>query len=173
MDDQPRLKEVLERNARAVQLRPSLGLHTGRTKATLRPGLECELTDGTWKLTVGMGEKSGGNNAGPSPGTFGRGALASCLAIGYSMWAARLGVLLDSLTVEVEADYDARGELGVSEDVVPGYIQVRYIVTVDSPATREEVMRVLDTADKFSPYRDVFSRANDVQRIVRFSGEHD
>ena len=171
MDDQIRLREILERNAKAVTLRPSLGQFTGRTRARLKPGLECELEDGAWRLTVGMGEKGGGNNAGPSPGTFGRGALASCLAIGYSMWAARLGVPLNALDVLVEADYDSRGELGASDDVFPGYLQVRYIVTVDSPATREEVTRVLDAADKYSPYRDVFARANDVRRVVHFAGE--
>ena len=173
MDDQNRLRDILERNARAVSLRPSVGQFTGKTKATLKPGLECEISDGAWRFTVGMGEKGGGNNAGPSPGTFGRGALASCLAIGYSMWAARLDVPLTALTVEVEADYDVRGELGASDEVVPGYSKVRYIVTVDSGAPRDDVMRVLDAGDRYSPYRDVFARANDVQRVVRFAGEQD
>jgi uncharacterized OsmC-like protein len=166
-DDQ--LGELLERNAKAVALRPSLGQKTARTKVRLKPGLECELTEGPWKLTIGMGEKSGGTNAGPNPGVLGRGALASCLAMGYAMWAARLGVRLDSLEVEVEADYDNRGELGVSTEVPPGYTQVRYIVTVASPAPEADVRRVLDTADTFSPYRDVYARANDVRREVRIT----
>lgn len=170
MDDQMRLREILERNAMAVTLRPSLAQHTGKTTVRLRPGFECEIADGAWRLTVGMGERSGGNNAGPSPGTFGRGALGSCLAIGYSMWAARLGVPLNSLEVEVAADYDSRGELGVSDEVRPGYTQVRYTVTVDSPASREDVLAMLDTADKYSPYRDVFAGANDLSRIVQFTG---
>ena len=170
MDDQKRLSAILERNAKAVSLRPSVGQFTGRTRARLKPGLECEIEDGAWRLTVGMGEKAGGNNAGPSPGTFGRGALASCLAIGYSMWAARLGVPINSLDVEVAADYDVRGELGVSDDVFPGYLRVRYTVTVNSPASEADVLRVIDAGDKYSPYRDVFARANDVQRIVRING---
>jgi uncharacterized OsmC-like protein len=173
VDDQNKLRKTLERNATAVTLRPSLAQHTGRTLVRLRPGLECEIEDGAWHLTVGMGEKSGGNNAGPSPGTLGRGALGSCLAIGYSMWAARLGVPLRSLEVEVAADYDSRGELGVSDDVFPGYTQVRYTVTIDSPAPRVDVLRVLDTADRYSPYRDVFGRANDMQRAVHFVGQGD
>lgn len=173
MDDQNRLREILERNASAVALQPVLARHTGRTTVRLRPGLECMVEDGAWQLTVGMGEASGGNNAGPSPGTLGRGALGSCLAIGYSMWAARLGVPLRSLEVEVAADYDSRGELGVSDDVFPGYDQVRYTVTVDSSAPRVDVLRVLDTADRYSPYRDVFSRANDVRRTVRFVDQGD
>lgn len=165
--EQKALAGLLERNAKAIRLRPSIGRHTGRTKVTLKPGLACEIQDGPWTLTVGIGTASGGSNAGPSPGTLGRGALGSCLAVGYAMWAARLGVPLDDVQVEVEADYDVRGELGISDEVPPGYTQVRYTVTVVSPAKEEDVRRVIDTADKYSPYLDVFSRANDMKRILR------
>jgi uncharacterized OsmC-like protein len=161
------IREALERNARAVTLKPSIATHTGRTTVRLKPGLECEVEDGRWKLTVGMGPNSGGSDAGPSPGTLGRGALGSCLAIGYAMWAARLRVPLNSVQVEVQADYDSRGELGVADDVPPGYSQVRYIVTIGSAASEADIQRVIDTADKYSPYRDVFSRANDLRRELR------
>lgn len=158
------IREALERNAKAVALRPAIGRRTGHTKVRLKPGLECEVTDGPWTLTVGMSQNSGGTNAGPGPGTLGRGALGSCLALGYAMWAARLGITIDALEVEVQADYDSRGELGVSDEVPPGYTQVRYIVTISSPAAEEDIRRVVDTADKYSPYLDVFARANDVRR---------
>jgi uncharacterized OsmC-like protein len=169
MDEADGIRAALERNVKAVTLRPSIGLHTGRTHVTLRPGLACDIEDGPWKLTVGMSEKSGGTNAGPGPGTLGRGALGSCLALGYAMWAARLGVTIDALEVEVEADYDSRGELGISDTVPPGYTQVRYIVTVTSRAPEADVRRAIDTADKYSPYRDVFARANDVRRELRIT----
>jgi uncharacterized OsmC-like protein len=166
MDNEP-IRAALERNVKAVTLRPSIGQNTARTMVRLKPGLECELTEGSWNMTVAMSPKSGGTGAGPNPGILGRGALGTCLALGYAMWAARLGVTLDSLTVEVEADYDSRGQLGISDEVPPGYLQVRYIVTVSSPSPEEEVRRVLDTADRRSPYRDVFARAHDVRREVR------
>jgi uncharacterized OsmC-like protein len=161
------IREALERNARAVTLKPAIAKHTGRTTVRLKPGLECEVEDGRWKLTVGIGKSSGGSDAGPSPGILGRGALGSCLAIGYGMWAARLGVPIDTVEVEVQADYDSRGELGASDDVPPGYTQVRYIVTIGSAAPEADIRRVIDTADKYSPYRDVFSRANDLHRELR------
>jgi uncharacterized OsmC-like protein len=163
------IRTAIERNVKAVTLRPGIALHTGHTHVRLKPGLECEVTEGPWRLTVGMGEKSGGTNAGPSPGVLGRGALGSCLALGYAMWAARLDVAIDALEVDVEADYDSRGELGVDEDVSPGYTHVRYTVRVSSPSPEADVRRVLDLADRFSPYRDVFSRANKISREVRIS----
>jgi uncharacterized OsmC-like protein len=163
------IRTVIERNVKAVALRPSVGQNTARTSVRLRPGLECEVTEGQWSLTVAMSQKSGGTNAGPNPGVLGRGALGSCLALGYAMWALRLGVPLDALEVEVEADYDSRGELGLSDDVPPGYTQVRYVVTVTSRASEDEIRRLLDTADRYSPYRDVFARAHDVRRDVRIA----
>lgn len=158
------IREILERSAQAVRLRPSVGQGTATTRVRLKPGLECEIEDGAWKLAAGMSENSGGTNAAPTPGVLGRGALGSCLAIGYAMWAARLGVPIDSLEVVVEADYDSRGELGVADEVPPGYVQVRYRVIVTSSAPGADVRRVLDTADRYSPYRDVYARAHDVHR---------
>jgi uncharacterized OsmC-like protein len=145
---------AIERNVKAVTLRPSVGQGTAVTKARLRDGLACDIEEGPWKLVAGMTEKYGGTNAGPNPGVYGRAALGSCLVIGYAMWAERMGVPLDALEVEVHADYDVRGELGVDETVRPGYAQIRYIVSVRSRASREEVERWLDVADRYSSWRD-------------------
>lgn len=169
--DRERIRTALERNARAVSLRPSVGQGTAVTRVRLVEGLRCEVEEGPWRLTVDMSEKSGGTNAAPNPGTYGRASLGSCLAVGYAMWAARLGVPLGRLEVEVQADYDVRGELGVSDDVHPGYAEVRYVVTVESPAPPEEVERVLDTADRYSSYRDVWGRAVPLVRELRL-GRH-
>jgi uncharacterized OsmC-like protein len=169
MDDTEKIRTALERNAKAVALRPTLGQGTAKTLVRLKPGLECQIVEGAWTLTVGMSEKSGGTDAGPNPGILGRGALGSCLAIGYAMWAARLGVTFEALEVQIEADYDSRGELGVSDDVPPGYREVRYVVSISSPASEKDVRNVIDTADKYSPYRDVFARAHDVRRELRIT----
>ena len=154
MDNQELIKIALERNAKAVSLRPGVGQGTARTLARLGPGLTCEVTEGSYAMTVGMTEKYGGSGAGPNPGVFGRAALASCLAIGLSMWAARLGVPLTALEVEVQADYDVRGELGVLDSVRPGYLAMRYHITVQSPAPEAEVRRLLDIGIRTSSWLD-------------------
>jgi uncharacterized OsmC-like protein len=161
------VRAALERNARAVEARPSVGQGTAVTRVRLEPGLTCEVVEGPWSFTVGMTEKYGGANAGPNPGVYGRGAVGSCIAIGYGMWAARLGVPIDALEVEVQADYDARGELGVSPEVRPGYLAMRYIVTVESTAPTEEILRVLDAADRCSSWRDDIMNGVPLTRDVR------
>lgn len=173
MEPPETIRSAIERNARAVALRPAVGQGTAKTLVRLKPGLACEVVEGNWTFMVGMSAKSGGTDAGPNPGVLGRAALGSCLAIGYAMWAARLGVAIDALDVQVEADYDSRGELGVDDSVHPGYSEVRYTVSISSPAAAEEVRRLVDTADKYSPYLDVFSRAHDVRRELHISGTGD
>lgn len=167
MQGDDRIREALERNVKAVSLRPTIGQGTARTRAVLHPGLDCTVTEGPYELKVGMTPKYGGTGAGPNPGVLGRGALASCLAVGYGIWAARLGLAFDALEVEVQADYDVRGELGVSDDVRPGYREMRYVVTIETTVPQEEVLRVLDTADRCSSYRDIFGNGVPLTREVR------
>ncbi|MCL4866224.1 MAG: OsmC family protein, partial [Gemmatimonadales bacterium] len=79
---------------------------------------------------------------------------ASCLTIGLAMWAARMGVELTSLEVAVEADYDVRGELGVSDEVRPGYLAMRYHIKVASPAPEAAVREMIDTGLRTSSWLD-------------------
>ncbi|MGD8495727.1 MAG: OsmC family protein [Gemmatimonadales bacterium] len=151
------IKTKLERNVRAVTLRGSVGKGTATTTARLGDALSAEVTDGAFTLNVGMSEKYGGDGTGPNPGVFGRGALASCLAIGYAMWAARREVPIDELTVTVEADYDVRGELGVDDSITPAYLAVRVNVHVVSPAPAAEVEAMLEHADRHSSWLHMYT----------------
>jgi uncharacterized OsmC-like protein len=171
MADQGTLRTIVERNIRTLTVKPARGFLTCTTKARLVDGLRCEIEDGPWKLTADMPVKAGGDDAAPTPGVLGRGALASCLAIGIARWAARLGVPIDAVEVEVQADFDARGELGMGEGIPAGYSEVRYLVSIESPASREDLCAVLDMAGRHSPYLDVFGRAMALSRVVRLNGE--
>ena len=166
-DDQ--IREALERNVRAVSTRSNIGRGTAAAKAVLRPSLDCTVTEGPHAFNVAMTPKYGGTGNGPNPGVLGRAALASCLAITYGMWAARLGVPFDSLEVDLQADYDVRGELAADPEVRPGYGAIRYVVTVTSTSPEADVIRVLDEADRVSPYRDVFANGVPLSREVRVS----
>ena len=160
------IRRAVERSAKALSLRPALGRATGVSRTRIRAGLTCDIEEGPWKLTADMPASVGGSAAGPTPGVFGRAALGSCLAIGYMMYAATLRVPIAAIEVEVQADYDDGALLGVS-DAPPGYLQVRYVVTVESSAPVADVLRVLDEGDAHSPYLDVFGRAQACRRTVR------
>ncbi len=169
MADASTIREIVERNVRTLSLKPSKGHLTGVTKARLVDGLRCEIEDGPWRLTADMPAKAGGEDTGPTPGALGRAALASCLAISIAIWAARLDVPVDAVEVEVQADFDARGELGMG-DVPAGYREVRYTVSIDSVAPRQALDELLDLAERHSPYVHVFGRATPMRRTLRLNG---
>lgn len=165
MKDNEKVRQAIERGARAVELRPSVGQGTAVTRVRIDDGVRCEIDDGRWSLQCDMSEKGGGTGAGPDPGVYGRTALGACMAIGYVQWGIRLGVPIDGVSVEVHADYDVRGEHGI-DDIPAGYSQVRCRVRIESEAPTEAVRRLVAKADSHSPYYDVFTRPIDVRTEV-------
>lgn len=170
MANQASIREVVERNIELLALKPERGRLTRTTRARLLDGVRCEIEEGPWRLVADLPHKAGGDDTAPTPGMLGRGALASCLAIGIAIWAARLGVTIEALEVEVQADFDARGELGMGVGVDPGYTRVRYQVSIESNADRKTIDTVLGLAERHSPYLDVFGRAMDLSRALRLNG---
>jgi uncharacterized OsmC-like protein len=169
MTNQGTIREIVERNIELLALKPTKACLTRATKARLASGLRCEIEEGPWKFSADMPAKVGGDDTAPTPGALGRGALASCLTIGIAIWAARLGVPIDAVEVEVQADFDARGELGMGR-IPPGYTEVRYLVSIDSPASRQELDELLALAERHSPYLDVFGRAMALRRVLHVNG---
>jgi uncharacterized OsmC-like protein len=154
-----RIKTTFERNGRAIELRPAMGQKTAIMKTRLIGGLHVETEEGRWKLACDASEKSGGTGAAPDPGFVVRAALGNCLVMGYVTWAAHLGVPIEGVEVEIQADFDARGQHG-AEGIPAGYSEIRYHVRIQSTAPEKDVRRVVEAADQASMVGDVFRRAH-------------
>lgn len=160
------IKTALERSRKALSLRPAKGQGTAVTIVRMTSGYTCEISDGDWTLVADMPEKHGGYNAGPNPGTLGRGALGSCLSMTIVRFAALRGITIDSLSVEVHADYDACGEFAVS-DVNPGYSEMRCVVTIESDAPEEEVANLIEFARAHTAFLDSYTRSIPISHEMR------
>jgi uncharacterized OsmC-like protein len=171
MADPEIIREIAERNVKTLTLKSERGHLTGITTARIEDGLRCVIEDGSWRFAADMPVKAGGEETAPTPGTLGRGALASCIAIGIAAWAARRNIPIEALQVEVQADFDARGELGMDDRIPPGYKDVRYVISIDSPAPADVVTELVETAERYSPYVDVFSRTQTMTRSIRLNGK--
>jgi uncharacterized OsmC-like protein len=158
-----RIKTAFERNGRAIELRPAVGQKTAVMKTRVVAGLHVETEEGRWKLACDASEKSGGTGAAPDPGFVVRAALGNCFAMGYVTWAAHLGVPIESVEVDIEADFDARGQHAV-EGIPAGYSEIRYHVHIVSSAPEKDVARVVEMADQASMVADVFRRAHTLVR---------
>ena len=119
MNAQDHIRNAFGRMAHVFAKRPEAARDTSVMRARVVDGLHCEAQEGNWRFSVDMPVEAGGSGAGPTPGVHGRAALASCLAIGYSICLARAGVAVRSLEVEVAVDYDNRGLVGM-DGIYPG-----------------------------------------------------
>jgi uncharacterized OsmC-like protein len=161
-------KTVIQRHQKALRLRPSIGIGTAATTARIRAGSStCDLDDGKWKLVADESEGDGGAGLGPDPGVFGRAALASCLAIGYIMWADYFGVPIDEVEVVVEADYNASGLFGVDDSIPPRWSAMRYTARISSGAPEQKVREMVEYADRHSSllyaFRDAIPVSGEVE----------
>ena len=165
MSETQKIKTAIQRTQKALTLKPGLGKGTGISKVKITNGLICEVQEGDWKFSVDMPAGVGGAGTAPTPGVYGRAALGSCLAIGYMMKAAEWEIPITNLEVVVEADFDDGALLGTADkNIPPGYLEVRYTINIESDATNEKIMQLLDDGDAHSPYLDIFTRA---QKLIR------
>ncbi len=166
-----KISTAFNRIVQTLKRRPSFGVGTAVSRTTVTDGLTCTVRERDWSFTVDMSEEAGGKAAGPTPGVYGRAALGSCLAIGYMMRASTMGIPIQSLSVEIQADFDDGALFGTSPTITPGYSEVRYIVSVETDADESCVMELLDEADRHSPYLNVFSRPQTCLRQVHISSQ--
>jgi uncharacterized OsmC-like protein len=99
----------------------------------------------------------GGVDSAPQPVEVLLSALAGCLTAGIATNAEMFGVPIDSLSIDLEADVDLRGVLGHDKSVRNGVTDIRYTVTIQSPATEDQVRRCKETIDRKSPVRDTLA----------------
>jgi uncharacterized OsmC-like protein len=144
------IKALVERRASAMARRPELARGNGHSRVSMGGGFRCEVQHEDRRGVVDQPAAFGGG-AGPDPEQLMRASLAASLAMGYRLWGARLGVAIDAVTVELGCEYDARGQLGVSDEVAVGWLHARFDVTITSPAPEDDVRRVVAAADARSP----------------------
>lgn len=82
-------------------------------------------------------------------------ALGSCLAVGISYNAAAKGIELRGLEFDLEGELDLHGFLGLSDDVRPGYSDIRVTCRVDSDAPAEQIDELCAYAQRTSPVLDI------------------
>jgi uncharacterized OsmC-like protein len=111
----------------------------------------CEVRRAERVTRVDLPVDEGGTDSGPTPGDLMRASLGACMAMSYRSWAARLGVDLRAVEVDVTCEFDARGQLGIAEDVAIGWERLLLEVRIVSAAPPSDVRRVVEVADRLSP----------------------
>lgn len=98
-----------------------------------------------------------GSNAGPNAVESVLHALASCLGVGFVYNAAARGINVESLSFDMEGDLDLRAFLGISDQVRPGYENIKLTYQVKSDAPREKLEELCEYVQKTSPVLDMIA----------------
>ncbi|MBP2477949.1 putative OsmC-like protein [Crossiella equi] len=163
------MTEVFEATRDAVARDP---YHAGAVldvRASLVPG-----TDTHVRVRVRGHEQTcdepvarGGTDVGPNPAEYALSALGSCQVVTYQFWAAKLGIRLTSVSVEVIGEVDRRGFFGLSEHARPGFTGISVRVWVDGPEPRERYEELRREADRHCPVLDLFRAETPVGTELR------
>jgi len=99
-----------------------------------------------------------GTDQGPNPVELILAALATCQEITYRFYAEKMGIQLDGVAVTVTGRLDLRGFFAVDEQVRPGYSSIESAVKLDSPASPEEIERLVDAVEQHCPVLDMLGK---------------
>jgi len=168
MNRTQKIKQAVERIESIFAAKPGAAQMTKTGRATMIDGLVCQYTEGEFTIRSDMPEVLGGEGKALSPLGYMRGGLAMCLAIGYAIQAARRGVSLHKVEVDVESDLDLRGAFG-SPGVRCSPAEFRYRVAIESDAAEEDVRAVIDDGDAKSPVLDTVRIEQRLVRAVKIS----
>jgi uncharacterized OsmC-like protein len=145
------LKDLYERQASAYIKRPDFAVGGGSARVRLLEDLRCEVAHGDRVMLSDLPVNEGGTGIAPHPGQLMRASLGACLAMGYRLWGARLEVPVDRVVVEVTCEFDARGQMGLSDEVPVGWRRIQVDVTIASPAPPARVQALVAHANRRSP----------------------
>ena len=126
-------------------------------------GLRSEASVRDFRLTVDEPAQLGGRDAGPNPVELVLAALGTCQEITYRLYADTLGIPLDGVAVEIEGRLDLRGFFAVDDGVRPGYRDIRAKVTIDSPASADDIQRLKAIVDRHCPVLDILRNVTPVR----------
>jgi uncharacterized OsmC-like protein len=154
-----------------IRENPALGKRTVKLRSTWQRGVKALVEIGSQQVagqdafprtrrffvTMDGPGGLGGVDAAPTAAESLVAALAGCLTSGIAANAALFDVPIDAIGIEMEADIDFRGLLGHDKSVRSGFSDIRYTVTIQSPASEERVRKCKETIDRKSPVGDTLA----------------
>jgi len=107
-----------------------------------------------------------GTNKGPASVEVLLAALGHCIANGFAMYGASMGISIESLAIDIEGHIDLQGMLGLPEPgkVRPGFQEILATYHIKSDAPRDQLEMLAKMSEDLSPVRDSL-------RAVKFTSQ--
>jgi uncharacterized OsmC-like protein len=145
MDRNTQIRAAQERIVAEYRKKPNTAFSSVRASGNVSEGLTCKFRQGDHEALMDMSKVLGGDEKGPNPGFFIRAGLAGCVAIGIKLTATRERIMIDSIDVDVEMDFDDGAALGVGRNSAAP-LETRLTITLQSPAPWDQVTAMVDRA---------------------------
>jgi putative redox protein len=152
-----RLGGVIEQVRQNLAAAPEPPIATFAVTTSLVNDYQTSVQIRDFSLTVDEPEQIGGNNTGPTPVELVLAALGTCQEIVYATYARVLGIPLDGVDVSAEGRLDLRGFFGVAEEPA-GFKDVTYTVDIKSPASPEDITRLIAAVNAHCPVLDILQQ---------------
>tara|TARA_B110000114_G_scaffold145583_1_gene154729 strand:- start:81 stop:581 length:501 start_codon:yes stop_codon:yes gene_type:complete len=100
-----------------------------------------------------------GTNKGPKPSELLLAALAACQEVTWRIYADTMGIQIDRISIELRGTQDLRGFMGVDDSIPAGFVKIEGDVSIDSPATSEQLAKLQKIVDAHCPVMDDLKRS--------------
>lgn len=160
------LQSVVAANRDAVSDDPTKAAVVFRAEARAHSAVASTVTLGRFEVEVDEPPALGGEDTAPNPVEYFLASLLSCQVVTYRVWADKLGITVDGITARAEGDLDVRGFFGFDDSVRAGFGEVRIVVTLTGPESRERYLELQDTVDAHCPVLDLTRNATPVHTVL-------
>lgn len=145
MNKDARIREAQIRYIKVLNRQPQLARNTYKGTANIEDGFICNFTQGEQSIVLDVSKVVGGDDAGPTPGFFARASIAGCVSMGIKQAAVKEGLVIDSVSVDIEMDFAEGASLGFGEDSVAP-LETRLFIRIDTDSPESEVVALVDRA---------------------------
>ncbi|WP_072805517.1 OsmC family protein [Rhodococcoides yunnanense] len=149
------LGTVTSATREAIDSDPNNAHAVFRASAIAHDAVASTVTLGKYSVEVDEPPALGGENTAANPVEYYLASLLSCQVVTWRVWADKLGIAVDDISAKAEGDLDVRGFFGFDDDVRPGFGEVRVVVTVAGPETRERYEELQQAVDAHCPVLDL------------------
>jgi hypothetical protein len=156
------IRAAQERVIQVFRKKPAMALSSTRASGHVGEGLACTVRQGDHEAVLDMSKTLGGDERGPTPGFYIRAGLVGCIAIGIKLAAAREGIGLDGIDVDVEMDFDDGAMFGLGSNTAAP-LESRVVIALATAAPWDQVTAMVERALAADPF---FLALRDAQKVV-------
>lgn len=162
-----KFKDVFTGTQTALSTDPAQAQAVFHAQSRLGDGVNSAVAIRQFNVGVDEPPGLGGQDTAPNPVEYILAALGSCQEITYRLYADALGIPLNGVSVRLTGAIDLRGFFNVAQDVRPGFQTIEADVTLDSPASQEDLARLKDIVDRHCPVLDILRNSTPVTLSLR------